>query len=128
VRVSDKDGGRRAAISKVQLKHWVDYGNFVYGSSGIRFHDETSDEMFEWKSTRLNNYAGNTDPDWRESHLEATRLPSEHPGKLTLIFRHGPGPNPTYAGFSAATANFVVMPGFDATVILREAEYRALRA
>ena len=64
----------------------------------------------------LNNYAGNVDPDWRRSHLEATRLAAEHPGKLTLIFRHGPGPHPTYAGFSSSDADFVVMPGFDGTV------------
>ena len=34
-----------------------------------------------------------------------------------MLFRHGPGPNPTGGGFSWVDYDFVVMPGFDITTV-----------
>jgi hypothetical protein len=99
VRISDDDGGRRAAIVPAQLKRWLDYANFVYASAGIHYHYQTSDGMVDRKSTLLNNVVRTSDRDWLESKRAANRLAAEHPGKLTIIFRHGPGPQPTGGGF-----------------------------
>ncbi len=117
VRVSDDDGGRPAAISPAQVKRWVDRGNQVYGSTGIHFLYKTSDGMVERKSTLLNNPTGTGDRDWLQFKRAGNRLAAEHPGKLTLIFRHGPGPRPTGGGFSWVDYDFVVMPGFEVTTI-----------
>ena len=117
VRVSDDDGGRPAAISPAQVKRWVDYGNRVYASAGIHFLYKTSDGMVERKSTLLNNPTGTGDRDWLQFKRAGNRLAAEHPGKLTLIFRHGPGPQPTGGGFSWVDYDFVVMPGFEVTTV-----------
>ena len=117
VRVSDDDGGRPAAIFPTQIKRWVDHGNQVYASAGIHFVYKTSDGMIERKSTLLNNPTGTGDRDWLQFKRAGNRLAAEHPGKLTLIFRHGPGPHPTDGGFSSVDYDFVVMPGFEVTTI-----------
>jgi Metallo-peptidase family M12B Reprolysin-like len=117
VRVSDDDGGRPAAISPGQIKRWVDYANQVYGSTGIHFRYTTSDGMIERKSTLLNNPTGTGDRNWLQFKRAGNQLASEHSGKLTLIFRHGPAPQPTGGGFSWVDYNFVVMPGFEVTTI-----------
>jgi len=117
VRISDDDGGRPAAISPRQVKRWVDNANAVYARSGIRFRYEVSDGLVERKSTLLNNVTGTGDGDWLQSKRLANRLAAEHPGRLTVLFRHGPGPNPTGGGFSWVDYDFVVMPGFDVTTI-----------
>ena len=117
VRISDDDGGRPAAISPRQVKRWVDNANAVYAHSGIRFRYEVSDGLVERKSTLLNNITGTGDGEWLQSKRLANRLAAEHPGRLTVLFRHGPGPNPTGGGFSWVDYDFVVMPGFDVTTI-----------
>jgi hypothetical protein len=117
VRVSDDDGGRPAAISAAQIKRWVDRGNQVYASTGIHFLYKTSDGVVERKSTLLNNPTGTGDRDWLQFKRAGNQLAAEHPGKLTLIFRHGPGPRPTGGGFSWVDYDFVVMPGFEVTTI-----------
>src|SRR5580704_9607564 len=117
VRVSDDDGGRPAAISPAQVKRWVDRGNQVYASTGIHFLYKTSDGMVERKSTLLNNPTGTVDRDWLQFKRAGDRLAAEYPGKLTLIFRHGPGPRPNGGGFSWVDYDFVVMPGFEVTTI-----------
>jgi hypothetical protein len=117
VRVSDDDGGRPAAISPAQLKRWVDYGNQVYASTGIHFRYKTSDGIVERRSTLLNNVTGTVDRDWLQFKRAANRLAAEHPGKLTLIFRHGPGRQPAGGGFSWVDYDFVVMPGYEVTTI-----------
>jgi hypothetical protein len=117
VRVSDDEGGRPAAVSPNQVKRWVDRGNQIYASTGIHFVYKTSDGMVDRKSTLLNNPTGTGDRDWLQFKRAGNRLAAEHPGKLTLIFRHGPGPHPTGGGFSWVDYDFVVMPGFEVTTI-----------
>ena len=112
VRVSDDDGRRRTPITPIEIKRWVDHGNYIYAPSGIQFLYKTADGMVELKSTRLNNFNGNSDPDWQESRRAANRVAAEHPGKLTLIFRHGPGPHPISHAFSWIDSDFVIMPAF----------------
>ena len=114
VRVSDDDGWRRTPITPIEIKRWVDHGNYIYAPSGIQFLYKTADGMVELKSTRLNNFNGNSDPDWQESRRAANRVAAEHPGKLTLIFRHGPGPHPISHAFSWIDSDFVIMPAFSA--------------
>ncbi len=113
VRISDDDGGRAAAISAHQVKRWVDYANAVYAHSGVHFRYEVADGLAERKSTLLNTIDGTGDRDWLESKRAGNRVAAEHPGKLTVLFRHGPGPNPTGHGFSWIDYDFVVMGGFD---------------
>jgi len=91
---------RPAAISPAQVKRSVDRGNQVYASTGIHFVYKTSDGMLERKSTLLNNPPAIGDRDWLQFKRAGNQLAAEHPGKLTLIFRHGPGPRPTGGGFS----------------------------
>jgi hypothetical protein len=117
VRVSDDDGRRPAEISPTQLKRWVDRGNQIYAATGIHFLYKTSDGIVERKSTLLNNATGTGDRDWLQFKRAGNRLAAENPGKLTLIFRHGPGPQPTGGGFSWVDYDFVVMPGFQVTSI-----------
>jgi hypothetical protein len=54
---------------------------------------------------------------YRTVTYKGNRLAAEHPGKLILIFRHGPGAHPSGGGFSWVDYDFVVMPGFDVTTI-----------
>jgi len=117
VRVSDDDGRRPAEISPTQLKRWVDRGNQIYATTGIHFLYKTSDGIRERKSTLLNNPTGTGDRDWLQFKQAGNRLAAENPGKLTLIFRHGRGPQPTGGGFSWVDYDFVVMPGFEVTTI-----------
>jgi len=117
VRISDDDGRRQTAINPHQIKQWVDHGNVVYASTGIRFLYKTSDGMVERRSTLLNSPTGTGDRDWLEFRRSGNRLAAEHPGKMTMIFRHGPGPHPAGGGFSWVDYDFVVMPGFDVTTI-----------
>ena len=73
--------------------------------------------MVDRRSTLLNNITGTADPDWLQSRQAGNRLAAEHTGKLTLIFRNGPGPHPSGGGFSWIDYDFVVMPGFDVTTV-----------
>ncbi len=116
VSISDDDGGRPAAITPAQLKRWVDLANLIYTPAGIHFLYETSNGIGDRKSTRLNNFTGNSDPDWRQSRRLGNQIAAEHPGKLTLLFRHGPGPNPTGGAFSWVDDDYIIMPGFDAAI------------
>jgi hypothetical protein len=117
VRISDDDGGRAAAISAHQVKRWVDYANAVYAHSGVHFRYEVSDGVVDRRSTLLNNIDGTGDRDWLESKRAGNRVAAEHPGKLTVLFRHGPAPNPTGHGFSWIDYDFVVMPWFEVTTV-----------
>ncbi len=117
VRICDDDGGRPAAISPRQVKRWVDYANAVYARSDIHFRYEVSDGLAARKSTLLNNIDGTGDRDWLQSKALGNRVAAEYPGKLTVLFRHGPGPNPTGHAFSWVDYDFVAMVGFDVTTV-----------
>ena len=115
VRACDDDGSRPAAITPQQVERWVNFANEVYAPAGIQFHYQTSDGLGERKSTLLNNVTGVEDHNWLEAKRTGNKVAAGHRGKLTLIFRHGPGRNPTGGGFGAVDYDFVAMPGFEVT-------------
>jgi Pregnancy-associated plasma protein-A len=117
VRISDDDGGRPTAITPRQVKRWIDYANAVYAHAGVHFRYEISDGLAERRSTLLNNIDGTADRDWLQSKRAGNLLAAEHPGKLTVLFRHGPGPNPTGHAFSWIDYDFVAMVAFDVSTV-----------
>jgi hypothetical protein len=117
LRISDDDGKRQVTINPAQIKRWVDHGNYIYASTGIRFLYKTSDGIVERSSTLLNSPKGTGDRTWLEFRRAGNRLAAEHPGKMTMIFRYGPDQHPSGGGFSWVDYDFVVMPGFDVTTI-----------
>ncbi len=113
VKISDDDGRRPAAVSPAQVKHWIDYANAVYAGCGIRFRYAISDGFAERKSTLLNNIDGTSDSDWLQSKRLGNEVAAKYPRRLTVLFRHGAGPNPSGKGFGWFDYDFIVMPGFD---------------
>jgi len=117
VKISDDDGRRPAAITAAQVKRWIDYANEVYAGCGFRFRYAISDGLAERKSTLLNNIDGTGDRDWLSSKRLGNEVAAKYPRRLTVLFRHGAGPNPAGKGFGWVDYDFMVMPGFEVTTV-----------
>lgn len=125
VRVSDDDGGRRANISAFEVQQWVDEANDIFLSSQIQFEfipAETGPHWIDINNTDMNNVAGEFpgDPIWENSKNLGNQIAEEHPDKIVIFFRHGPGDFPTGGGFSSTQYDFIVMPGFQHTELCGE--------
>lgn len=94
------------------MVQWVDFANTCYRPAGLRFLYEPERDFTDLRSTLLNGVTGNTDPDWLEARAEGNRVAATHPDALVVFFRHGPDAEPTGAGFSWWTYDFIVMPGW----------------
>lgn len=107
VAITDDDGGRPAVITPEEFNRWLDFANRVFAPAGLQFQLEG---ITLHRSTVLNDAVG----DHPEVVREGNRLAARYPGKLLVLVRHGPGPEPTGQGFAAAAYHFVVMPMFSA--------------
>jgi len=116
IRVADDDGGRVCRITPPEVRLWVEKANEIYAVAGIRFRfDPEGGDFSELRSTILNNITGTGDPSWDQERNLGDEVAARFPGKLVVLFRHGPGNNPTGGGFSATDYSFVAMPGFQDT-------------
>ncbi len=113
VQVSDDDGGRAADITPAEVARWVDMTNEVWAAAGIRFVFDSADGDFsDLRSTLLNDLQSKGYKRWVEAVAAGNREAARHPGKVTLLFRHGTGPAPLANGFASTDYDFIVMPGF----------------
>lgn len=117
VRVTDDNGGRATAITRDEVRRWVDFANQVHADANIRFlfdAGSSSADFVTVANTAINNTSQNpgADPGWPKALRDANDLAARHPDKLLVLFRHGPGAIPTGGGFSWSDINFVMMPGF----------------
>lgn len=111
LRVADDDGGRPAVVTADQVKQWVDFANKVYSPAGIRFDFNPDSDWSPLNNTAVNNMLVDQ-RESRTSSLLGNEIAAEHPGKLAILIRHGPGKRPTYSGFARHNANYVAMPGY----------------
>jgi hypothetical protein len=119
VQLEDDDGGRQADITPAQVQQWVQEANVVYTASGITLKFDPSDasSFSTFKSTLVNDMAGDGDANWSAEKQVANFIGGQFPGQIVVLFRHGPGNSPTGGGFSWKDLNFVAMPGFNDTYV-----------
>ncbi|HET7904339.1 MAG TPA: RICIN domain-containing protein, partial [Candidatus Eisenbacteria bacterium] len=123
VRVTDTcNGARPAPIDTDQVARWVAKANEVYAAARVRFEFDASPRTRDWDvlaDTDVNNLDAERpgDPAWERGKAVGNDLASRFPRKVTILFRHGPGPAPVGGGFSSTTYHFVAMPGFDVTTV-----------
>ena len=113
--LSDDDGGRSCQISHAQVQTWIDFSNRVYRAAGIAILFDPRKDTRRLQSTLLNDMKGDGDLTPERLQLGNT-VAGQSPGKIAVLFRHGPGQTPTGQGFSWWTYNFVVMSGYTARV------------
>jgi len=113
--IADDNGDRPTEITPEQVEKWVKYADESYRPSGIRLSYDAKSGIPERRSTALNNITGTADADWIKTKRQGNALAAEFHGKLTVLFRHGPGRDPTGGGFGDIDYDFVAMPGFEAT-------------
>ncbi|HEU4334617.1 MAG TPA: RICIN domain-containing protein, partial [Candidatus Eisenbacteria bacterium] len=134
VRVTDTcNGARPAPINPGQVARWVAKANEVYAAARIRFEFDASPNTRDWDvlaDTDVNNLDAERpgDPAWERGKAVGNDLASRFPRKVTILFRHGPGPAPVGGGFSSTTYHFVAMPGFDVTTVCGAAQNEYLLA
>jgi hypothetical protein len=117
VRLTDDNGGRATAITRDEVRQWVDFANQVHSAANIRFLFDAganSADFVTVANTAINSTSQDpvSDPDWPKALRDANDIAARHPNKIVILFRHGPGANPTGGGFSWSDINFVMMPGF----------------
>jgi hypothetical protein len=123
VRVTDSCAGQRPAdIEPDQVRSWIEKVNSVYDVARVRFVFDPTPKSGDWAllpSTEVNDLSSEFPGDvgWERGKAIASELASHFPGKVLLVFRHGPGAGPTGGGFSSTTLSFVAMPGFNVTTI-----------
>ena len=123
VRVTDDCRGERAAaIDPDQVRRWIEKANEVYAAAGVRFEFDPTPKSGDWAllpSTEVNDLSAELPGDigWERGKSLGNELASHFPGKVLLLFRHGPGDTPTGGGFSSTTYNFVALPGYDVTTV-----------
>ena len=115
VRVADDGGGRQTHITPEEVQQWVTFANSVWANAGIQFAFEPSRDFVDVRSTLVNNMTGVGDANWAAEVGAANDIAARYAGKLTVLFRWGPGNSPTGGGFSWWDYSFVVCPGFNDT-------------
>jgi hypothetical protein len=126
VKCEDDNGGRATAITPAQVQQWVDRANECYARAGVRieFHAATDFEVL--RNTVINTLdlcsAFPTSAQCDTHKAAATQWASQHPCKIVVFFRWGystpSSPGATGSGFSGEAANYVAMPGFNATATM----------
>jgi len=123
VRVTDScPGVRSAAIDPEQVRRWVEKANEIYGAAGVRFEFDPTPKSGDWAllpSTEVNDLSAELPGDigWERGKSMGNELAAHFPGKVLLLFRHGPGDAPTGGGFSSTKYNFVALPGYNVTTV-----------
>ncbi|HEX7589254.1 MAG TPA: hypothetical protein VF478_13140 [Anaerolineae bacterium] len=117
IQIGDDDGGRAARITPQQFKRWVDKANEVFARASIRLLYDPGLDFTAFKRTLINDMTGNGDTNWVREVEAGNLVAAAYPGKLLVLFTHGPGQQATGGGFSSSSYNFVQMPGFDDTSV-----------
>lgn len=111
ITLADDDGTRPAQITETQIREWVKHANRVWRASGISFELEGRPQFL--RNSLLNGMMGETDANWNQARQAANQVAARYPGRVVVLFRHGPGPEPTRHSFSWMDVNFIVMGGFE---------------
>ena len=112
VRVADDDGQRQTHITPDQAQQWLNFANTVYASANIQFTFDPATDFSDVRSTLVNNMTGTGDANWDAERHAANQIAAGYPGKMTFLFRWGPGSAPTGGGFSWWDYSFTILPGF----------------
>ena len=134
VKVTDTCAGQRAAgITPLQVAAWIAKANEVYAAARVRFEFDPTPDKGDWSelhSTEVNSIFAHLPGDerWERAKSIANDFAARFPQKIVVFFRHGPDAGPTGGGFSSTAYNFVVMPGFAATVVCNGAQNITLLA
>jgi hypothetical protein len=118
--LADDNGQRRIPMTIAQVQMWVNNANQILASSAIflDFRPVAASGDFELaNSTLLNSMTGNSDPNWNQAVSAGATLASQYPDRMLVLFRWGPGSQPTGGGFSWSDLAFIAMPGFDYTTV-----------
>jgi len=118
--VDDNGMDRPANIDPEQVRRWVDKANQVYAVAAIQLQFDSHPNSPEWStlnSTLLNNMMGDRDPNWNQEKGTGNAVAAQHPDKVTVFFRFGPGNSPTGRSFSSRDLDFVAMTGFEETTV-----------
>jgi hypothetical protein len=115
VKVSNDDGTRATRITPDEVALWVDEANRVFAPARIFLDYDPATDFAEVHSTLVNGLYGVEDPQWAARRDAADAIAATYPGRITGIFRWGPGASPTGGGFSWTDYDFVALPGFGDT-------------
>ncbi len=111
--VSDDNGERLAYVSAKEIEHQISFANLVFEQAHIRFEfSADSTNPGKIKNSIINNATGKDDDNWESVKTEGNRLADLFPGRLLLLYRHGPGKKISTEGFSGMDYNFIVMPKY----------------
>lgn len=98
--LADDDGSHEAEVEPEDIEQWVGFAAESFAEAGVDLmFDPALDLSFE-RSTLLNSMQGIDDDDWRAAKIAGNNLAAEHPDRLLVLLRHGPGVLPTGRGFS----------------------------
>ena len=115
VQVADDNGQHMAEITPAQFQEWVAKANDVYAVANLRFSFTPESSGPDWstvQSSLINGMTGVSDVNWAAERDAANAIAAQHPEKLYVFVRYGPGANPTGGGFSWTDYNFIAAPGF----------------
>jgi hypothetical protein len=123
VQLTDDNGGAATAITRAQVKQWVDFANTVHASANITFlfdDSAASKDFITVASTAMNSVF--VPPDlrfpippgdpWPEAARRANDLAARYPNKILVLFRNAAQGK----GFSGPDGSAVWMPAFASTV------------
>ena len=91
IQVMDDDGGRPAEITPGEAGQWIDEANNVFAESGSWFDFDPRTDFTTLKSTLLNTMYDSEDVNWVEEISFGNEVAARFPGKLVVLFCHGPG-------------------------------------
>jgi hypothetical protein len=106
VEVADDNGMRPAGITQGEVEAWIARTNQVYAAANIHFVLDTQAGIPRVSNTNLNNTMW---PPTQQVIDAGNEIAARYPGRLTVLFRFGPGSVATGQGF-AGSWNFVTMP------------------
>lgn len=114
IQVRDDDGSRPAPVTPDEFGKFVAFANSAYRSCGIRFEYDPDKDFATLDSTLLNDIVDGKESGWPARLSRGKAAAAEHPGKVTVIVRHGPGAAAWGNNFAGTNEEFVVMGGYGA--------------
>jgi hypothetical protein len=120
VEVANDDGTHQVGITPNQVRRWAEQANRVFASAGVQFLFVPETSGPDWstvRSTVLNSLQVRPGRPGEQDQEQGNAVARSHRGKVTVLFRAGPPPRCTSRGFADIGCEFVIMPGFDDTVV-----------
>jgi Ca2+-binding RTX toxin-like protein len=108
VRATDDDGGRAPTITDAEFGVWVATANALFAPARIRFAWDPARNSGTVRDTDVNDIGMGDDDELGPAYGVA----SANPGRIVVIFRHGPGAQPVAGAFSGESLVMVVAPNF----------------